>query len=364
MNKPSEWSSFNPVEVLRTDFLSFIQKFFSGRQNRTLLVTTQGFTRRGLTRQISEKCQPENLIIFDQVKPNPDLEDLDEAVTGLRSKQITSVIAVGGGSVIDAAKALAIGVCQSFSLKELLIEKKDSDFRGRARLIAIPTTSGTGSEVTPFATIWHHRTGSKYSLAGRHVFADQAILDPRLTLTLPADETLFSGLDCISHALESIWNHACNPISLLHAKAALELATTALPTVLAKPDDLAAREKMQLASLFAGIAISSTKTAIAHAMSYPLTAKLQIPHGLACSFSLPAIIENCQNVLPQELLPLLNKTEKLLSGLELPKKIAQFAAKEQVMQLLPEMFDPSRILNFCLEANLESVERILQKSLK
>ncbi|MEW6708799.1 MAG: phosphonoacetaldehyde reductase [Candidatus Riflebacteria bacterium] len=364
MNKPSEWSSFNPVEVLRTDFLSFIQKFFSSCNGITLLVTTKGFTRRGLTMQITENCRPENLIIFDQVKPNPDLEDLDEAIIRLRSKQIGSVIAIGGGSVIDAAKALAAGICQPAGLHKLLVEKIVGDFCHRPKLIAIPTTAGTGSEVTPYATIWHHRTGSKYSLAGRHVYADQAILDPQLTLTLPADETLFSGLDCISHALESIWNHACNPISLLHAKAALELATTALPAVLAKPDDLAAREKMQLASLFSGIAISSTKTAIAHAMSYPLTAKLQIPHGLACSFTLPAIIENCQNFLPQELLPLLNKTEKLLYGLELPEKIAQFAAKEQVMQLLPEMFDPSRILNFCLKANRESVERILQKSLK
>ncbi|MFZ5952504.1 MAG: phosphonoacetaldehyde reductase [Candidatus Rifleibacteriota bacterium] len=364
MNNPSEWSSLNPVEVLRTDFLSFVKKFFSSHSGNTLLVTTRGFTRRGLTRQITEKCRPDSLIVFDQVEPNPDLADIDEAIIKLRSQQIESIIAIGGGSVIDAAKALAAGICQPASLHELLIEKKVSDFSHRPQLIAIPTTAGTGSEVTPYATIWHHQTGSKYSLAGRHVFADQAILDPQLTLTLPENETLFSGLDCISHALESMWNHACNPISLLHAREALELATTALPVVLAKPGDLAAREKMQLASLFAGIAISSTKTAIAHALSYPLTAKLNIPHGLACSFTLKAIIENSENALPHDFLPLMNKTKGLLSDLELSSRIALFAAKEEILRLLPEMFDPSRILNFCLEANEKTVEKILQQSLK
>src|SRR5690606_20309422 len=125
-------------------------------------------------------------------------------------------------------------------LGKVLREGRQQTWEKKIPLVAIPTTSGTGAEVTPFATVWDQSEHRKYSITGDLIFPDTAVLDPELTLSLPEKETLYPGLDAISHALESLWNVNRTPVTAGFAIQALELAVEALPTVLGNPADLGA----------------------------------------------------------------------------------------------------------------------------
>src|SRR5450830_298928 len=160
----------------------------------------------------------------------------------------------------------------------------------RKTLIAIPTTAGTGSEVTPWATIWDAAAGNKYSLHQDWTWPQAAIIDPQLMPSLPQDMTLASGLDALSHALESIWNVNRNPVSASLAATAARSIVNTLPALLQHPRDLQLRERMAVAALQAGLAFSNTKTALAHSLSYDITLHHGVTHGIACSFSLPHVM--------------------------------------------------------------------------
>jgi phosphonate metabolism-associated iron-containing alcohol dehydrogenase len=174
-----------------------------------------------------------------------------------------------------------------------ILETKAGSERLRATpIIAVPTTAGTGSEVTCWGTVWDAAGGVKHSLALPNLYPEAAVIDPSLMLTKPRALTVSTGLDALSHALESIWNKNTNPISQQYAVAAAREIVEVLPVLV---DDLAngtLRARMAQAALFAGLAFSNTKTAIAHSISYPLTLRYDVPHGIACSFTLPMIIRS------------------------------------------------------------------------
>ncbi len=158
-------------------------------------------------------------------------------------------------------------------------------------IVAMPTTAGTGSEVTMWATIWDMKEKQKYSLSHPGLYPQIALLDPELTRTLPKNETIYSGLDALSHAMESIWNKNHNPISDTFALKAIDLVRRYLPKLCKDPGNIDLRASVFHASLFAGLAFSNTKTALAHSISYPLTYHFNIPHGLACALPLPHILQ-------------------------------------------------------------------------
>ncbi|MGX5218458.1 MULTISPECIES: iron-containing alcohol dehydrogenase PsrA [Pseudomonas] len=232
--------------------------------------------------------------LVENVQPNPDVAQL--RATYERFWQQASgcevVLAVGGGSAIDTAKALIVGTDsgQFDELLALLATGKTFTPPRHKRLIAVPTTAGTGSEVTPWATIWDSQQQKKYSLHLQCTWPTAAIIDPDLMLTLPAAVTVSTGLDALSHALESIWNVNANPISDTLAVSAIEDIFDCLPLL---QQNLASRElrsRMALAALKAGLAFSNTKTALAHSISYELTLRHGLSHGIACSFTLPYVL--------------------------------------------------------------------------
>jgi phosphonate metabolism-associated iron-containing alcohol dehydrogenase len=157
-------------------------------------------------------------------------------------------------------------------------------------IIAVPTTAGTGSEVTRWGTLWDFEEQKKYSVSHARLYPAKALLDPQLTMTLPSSETLYGGLDALSHSLEAVWNKNANPVSDLYAHKAARTVMAALPRILANPRDAALREDMLRASLLAGLAFSNTSTALAHSISYYMTTHQALPHGLACSFCLPFVL--------------------------------------------------------------------------
>ncbi len=365
MSALSNWSFFNPVHIIgRCDFLETLAKCLPP-SGSVLLVTSKGFTQRGVTAKI-EASIGRKVEVYDDVQPNPELDALDQATKMLRGKGIQAVVALGGGSAIDSAKVLAATLCAPAerTLHSIFREKKHTQqWDLRLPIMAVPTTSGTGAEVTPFATVWDTVTHSKHSVSGKAMFVDHAILDPSLTLSLPASVTLQSGLDAISHSLESLWNRKSSPVSQPIAMKALALGLEALPKVLSEPGNADARAQMQEASVLAGLAISLTQTAIAHAISYPLTSVYGVPHGLACSFTLPALVDFFSpSVTDGTLKNIMTEAAHVIKRLNPAAGVMELVNLEQMLALVDKMFHPERAANFALPIHREDVIEILRKS--
>lgn len=248
----------------------------------------------GLVERIRELLGERLVYVIEDVQPNPDVAHLRETYERFwqHAGHCQTVLAVGGGSAIDTAKALIVGT-ESGRFDELLgllaSGKPFVPARCKA-LIAAPTTAGTGSEVTPWATIWDTAAQKKYSLHLECTWPKVAIIDPQLMLTVPAGVTVSTGLDALSHALESIWNVNANPISDTFALSAITDILECLPLLLRDLSSQALRTRMALAALKAGMAFSNTKTALAHSISYEMTLRHGLPHGIACSFTLPLVL--------------------------------------------------------------------------
>ena len=216
----------------------------------------------------------------------------------LSSQGKVTLWAIGGGTTLDLGKLLR----WRFSDTETAIVSWRSNTTTAATqrhaLWCTPTTSGTGSEVTPWATVWDHETtpACKRSWHPEKLgYAECAWLDPCLTLHCPVQITRDSGMDALAHALESVWNHQANRLTRPVAVEAARLILSTLPEILRKPDDLILRTRMAHASLLSGLAMSQTQTALAHALSYRLTLEENMPHGQACAVWLPMTMELAAN---------------------------------------------------------------------
>jgi alcohol dehydrogenase len=359
------WEYHNPVKVISgVGSLSRLHEFT--KSGDWLVVTSAGFTRRGIIDTLKKQLYDLTLHVYDGVTPNPELEDLEAVTQRYRSKPLNGIIALGGGSTIDAAKVLAVTLCSDLEqpLVEVLRLSKNYDWSIKLPLIVIPTTSGTGAEVTPFATVWDKPYHKKYSVTGDKVYPDIALLDSALTKSLPDFETLYTSLDAISHALESLWNVNRTPISEAFAAQSLTLALKALPKLRVQPNDLNARTNMQQASLLAGLAISQTRTAIAHSISYPLTSHFNVPHGIACSFTLPTLIDEYLKFKPEENnKELMLMSKELILSFNIAVYVKKYARKEDIISKKTEMYHPDRAGNFDGDMNEVKLQNIILKSL-
>ena len=201
------------------------------------------------------------------------------------------ILGVGGGSLMDFVKVLRFSSLNPNWLKENLntaLEKVTEDCK-RQPLILIPTTAGTGSEITGTATIWDFKRKTKHSLFGNQVYADFAIVDPQLCYAAPWILTRDSALDALSHALESIWNVHANDDTRRLAMDACQKICSQLPLIKNNLNNQAARLALSEGALFAGMAMSQTQTALAHSLSYEDTLSNQVSHGYACASWLPVV---------------------------------------------------------------------------
>jgi hypothetical protein len=292
MNDPT-WRYHNPVDVrFGAGALGHLGTYTAGR--KVTVVTFPEARGLGLISRLRAVLGTALVQVIDRTEPNPDvasLADLYRAFwTGRDSGEV--IVAVGGGSVIDTAKTLMVGTEDaSFeALVALLASGKPFEPHRVKPLIAVPTTAGTGSEVTPWATVWDRAASRKYSLHLPQTWPQAAVVDPDLTVSLPAGPTLAAALDALSHALESIWNVNANPVSDTHAVAAARTVLATLPELMQDLNNRELRTRMSQAALQAGLAFSNTKTALAHSISYEMTLRHGLPHGIACSFTLPMVL--------------------------------------------------------------------------
>jgi alcohol dehydrogenase len=286
---PDRWSYCNPVEVIAG--AGQLRSLAQEASGQCLVVTTGGATRRGLTNRVRGILGSDRTIVFDRVDPNPAVDAVEAASRELRHERIDTLVAVGGGSSVDFAKAIgAVLRRPDVGLWDLLDGDAAAEEGDGPALIAVPTTAGSGSEVTPFATLWDRDRRAKRSLTSARLFARVALLDPELTTSLPWKTTLSGALDAYCQCLEAIWNRGATPVASALAQHGARLVFPALDRVRTDPQDLVARADLMTAATLSGLAISTTRTALAHAMSYPLTAHFGVPHGLACGWFVPAVL--------------------------------------------------------------------------
>jgi phosphonate metabolism-associated iron-containing alcohol dehydrogenase len=292
----SSWRYANPVAIhFGIGALETLPALIGER--RATIVTFPEAESLGLVDRLRSLLGDKLSGVIDRTQANPDVDGLDALHEGFWRSQQTQetdvIVAVGGGSAIDTAKVLMVGTQSGRfdELVELLATGKPFTPHRAKKLIAVPTTAGTGSEVTGWATVWDHADGKKHSLNLPETWPEAALIDPQLLLSLPAGATLASGLDALSHALEAIWNVNANPVSDHHAVVAAREVLGSLPALMADLGNVELRKRLSFAALMAGLAFSNTKTALAHSISYEMTLRHGLPHGIACSFTLPLVLK-------------------------------------------------------------------------
>jgi len=261
---------------------------------RALVVTGRSSARRlGFLGILEKKLREEKIepVFFEKVEPNPSIETVEEGAKLFREEKCNLIVALGGGSPLDAAKGIGLLVANPAPLS--LYYGKNKVKKEIPPLIAIPTTAGTGSEVTPYTVITDTRGGEhrKKIIADPHLFPREALIDPDLTLSLPLDLTSDTGIDALSHAVESYTSRRAFHLSEVIALEAVKILGKYLPEVFNQPRDRKVRSCLIYASTLAGIAIAQTGTTLLHPMGYRLTSDLGLPHGRANGILLPWVWE-------------------------------------------------------------------------
>ena len=244
----------------------------------------------GTAKKVAEATGIDAVVYFHEIEPNPSCQTVDKAAELARANGVDIVIGLGGGSSMDASKMVAFLGDNEGSNFDYYSTGTKTLMPRKAQLICIPTTSGTGSEVTNIGVYTNQETHIKMPFASEYFWPDVALIDPLLTHTLPSPITASTGMDAFCHAIEAYWSVNANPISDALSISVIKTILDNIETAVKEPTNIEARKNMSFASVTAGISFSQTKTTGIHAVSFPLTVDFGASHGLACSITLPAFI--------------------------------------------------------------------------
>ena len=324
--------------------------------SRPMLVTDQGMMATGLVDKTLAQLQAAGItvLLYNDVQADPPAEVVLDAAEQAKNASIDSVIGFGGGSSMDVAKLIAVLSKGNQALEEMygvgLIESE------RLPLIQIPTTAGTGSEVTPIAIV---TTGeaTKSGIVSPQLLPDLAILDAELTISLPPHVTAATGVDAMVHAIEAYTSKLRkNPYSDMLAKQALTLLSTNIKTAVFDGDNLAARSQMLLGAMLAGQAFANAPVAAVHALAYPLGGHYHLSHGLSNSLVLPHVLQFNKPkasahyaallpcIAPQKVSgdeqkdteQFISAIEQLIIDVELPSRLRDCGVTESALDMLAE----------------------------
>jgi len=260
-------------------------------KSKALIISGPHLEKIGLVAKCSDAMKTSGIesVSFCRTEGNPSVETVNAAAALYKESGADFIVAFGGGSPLDVAKAVA--VLATFG-------GKITDYEGGGKvpgpvvpMIAIPTTAGTGSEVTAFSVITDHSRNYKLTVASNYLLPSYAILDPELISTVPAGTAAACGIDAMIHALESYVSKAASPFSEMFSLRALELIGESIRDYVKDRGNTVAAENMMLGSLFAGIAFSHARLGDVHAMSHPVSAFFDVPHGVANAILLPEVVE-------------------------------------------------------------------------
>lgn len=306
-------------------------------------------------------------------KSNPDTEDLFDLYIKTKDENYSLVVAVGGGSVLDMAKSLCCLYGNDIkSEPEIRQGIKDKSFtKPGCKWIGIPTTAGTGSETTCWATVWNTIENSKLSLESKENYAYAALVDPQFAATMPPSLAVSSALDAVAHATEAYWAKASNIISKNYSLRAISLIMNNIMDLFDKDKSEMAHNFMAQGSMLAGLAFSNTKTTACHSISYPLTLKYHIPHGIAVSMLIaPVMRVNIDVVEDKEMLlsaygvsdvnELETKINTIIKRAEIPNRLSLWGAdREDLKELAKSCRTKGRIDNNPVDLSEETIVDIL-----
>lgn len=255
-----------------------------GGQNG-LLVSDPFFISSGLAEQIVSESRGMLTGIYGDISSNPDVTEVDACASAIRENKHDFILALGGGSALDCAKA-ASTICLTKDSIRKYHGTGETIPREHLPLIAMPTTAGTGSEVTCVSVLTDHANGKKSPVVSEGFYPSLALIDPELTYSMPSGITASTGIDVLCHALEGFWSKGHQPVCDALARHACMLVFRYLKRAYVDGSDKEAREKMAEASVIAGMAFTLPKTTASHACSFPLTNLYHIPHGEACGLTI------------------------------------------------------------------------------
>lgn len=268
---------------------------------RALVVSDPGIIEAGHTARCIELLEAAGIetLVFDGVQENPTTENVDRGVEAVKDFRLDAIVAVGGGSSMDCAKGINfVASCGGRMQDYWGVGKATAEL---LPMIAVPTTAGTGSEAQSFALISDAETHVKMACGDKRAAFRLAVLDPELTLTQPPRVTALTGIDAITHAVESLVTKKRNQVSLAFSREAWRLLVGGFPRVLEDPNDLTARGWVQQGACLAGLAIENSMLGAAHALANALTAHYGVVHGEAVGLMLPHVVrfnasrdEGCQ----------------------------------------------------------------------
>ena len=308
---------------------------------RPLVVSDPGIAAAGILQQVLDALGPAGAHVetFTEVEPNPSIETVDRAAAIYRRGDGDCLVAVGGGSAMDVAKVVAVLVTHGGGVL---------DYEGIGKVpgptvpvVCLPTTAGTGSEVTQFTVITDRGRPFKLTVGSPYVVPTAAVCDPHLTLSMPQPLTAATGMDALTHGIECYINTVTNPLAKTYALEAIRLIGRYLRTAYATGKHLEARYHMLLASTMAAMAFTRTRLGNVHAMSHPLGARFDVPHGVANAVLLPYVME-WNLIAGMETYPQIGEAlgEPVMG---LPPREAAAAAVEAVRQLAADVGIPERL---------------------
>jgi len=261
------------------------------KKEKVLLVTGKKVIETSYVKEIINSIESMNvkIEIFNEIPKEPEMDFVYNGLKIYEENNCELIIAIGGGSIIDTAKGIALLATNGGSLRDY--EGLEKIPKPQAPLIAVPTTAGTGSEVTKFTVITDTERKRKMLIGSVNIIPNIAIVDPLLTISMPQDITMSTGMDALTHAIEAYISIKAQPITDLLAIEAIKHISKYLRRAWANGEDIEAREKVMLGSLLAGLAFSNSSVALVHGMARPLGAYFNIPHGLSNAILLPHVME-------------------------------------------------------------------------
>ncbi len=318
------------------------------------------------------------------VKPEPTIQDIEAIYSSFVQNDCDFIIGIGGGSVLDAAKLLSVLRTNPLSLRDMLgVDKVQNP--GIPTLL-IPTTSGTGSEVTPNAIVTIPEEQVKIGIVSKYLLPELVIIDPILTIGLPQAITAATGMDAFTHAFESYISNKANPFSDMFALESIRKIAGSIQQAYHNGDDLGARENMMIGSMYGGMALTCAGTAAVHAMAYPLGGTFQVTHGVANAMLLPHVTEFNLDVIADRMTAVasamgiarsegksaqhaaesvLAQIEAWTKELNIPQNLSSYGVKlEDVAQLAIAASKVTRLMNNNPKpVKIEDIERIYRKLL-
>lgn len=353
----------------------------SAPKDGVLVLTDKGIIQAGIAEKILGKLHENGFqpVVFDDIPGNPNVPDVKKALAAIEGKQITHVVALGGGSVLDVAKAVGLLLGDSDLDYEEVQWRRQQIRKAPLPVIGIPTTAGTGSEVTHVAVVGDSK-GFKMGVLHPAMFMKTAIIDGSLMLSLPKQLTATTGMDSLVHSLEAFLSKKANPVSDLFALQAIRAIVKWLPEAYKNGSNLEARKQMAMAATLAGISFDQSSLGLVHALAGPLCGMYHLHHGLGVATLLPATLEfDAPAISSERWEPLRNAlnlsadakpanlgdfARNLLRTLDMPTHLSEVGLKAEDIPAIAESATKMAMIGFNVRpATAEDCKKVLEAGL-